>query len=61
MLFLGLGAIPAIPLVVANGHLVSATFNALLLLCVAALWCERERRARLPHPIHFGGEARLAA
>ena len=61
-LFLALtaSAIPLIPLEWTHVGVLTAITNAMLVLCVVALWFERERKA-VPHPVPFGHEERLAA
>ena len=62
-LFLALtaSAIPSTPLMLGHFGTMIAIANAVLLLCVVALWFERERAAPTPQPFPFGHEDRLAA
>ena len=53
-------AIPSVPLVWTHFGVLTAITNVLLVLCVVALWFERERKS-VPHPFPFGHEERLAA
>ena len=61
LLVLWSSAIPELPLVMAGSTVIGAATCGLLLLCVFALWLERERAVPLPEPIHLDGEHRLAA
>ena len=60
-LVLAASAIPSIPLVWAHFGVVTAITNTMLVLCVVALWLERERTRPVQHPVPFGHEERLAA
>ena len=60
-LALAASAIPSIPLLWAHYGVVTAVTNAMLVVCVVALWLERERSRPVQHPIPFGHEERLAA
>jgi len=60
-LALAASAIPAIPLVWGHFGAMAAMTNAALLLCVVALWFERERTKPNQHPLPFDDETRLAA
>jgi len=45
-----------------HSSLMSVATGALMLLCAAALWLQRDRpRAPLPRPLQFGNDERLAA
>ena len=55
------GVIPATPLMVGYFEVIATIANAALVLCMAALWFERERTKPIQHPVHFGDEERLAA
>jgi hypothetical protein len=58
---LAASAIPAIPLVMGHVGAMTAATDAALVLCVIALWFQRERSKPVQHPVTFGGEERLAA
>ena len=62
-LFLALAAsaIPSTPLMLGHFGVMTAIANAVLVLCVVALWFERERTKPVQHPFPFGDEERLAA
>ncbi len=60
-LTLAASAIPSIPLVWAHYGVVNAITNAVLVLCVVALWLQRERTRPVQHPVPFGREERFAA
>ena len=62
-LFLALAAsaIPSTPLILGHFTVMAAVTDAALVLCVVALWFERERTKPVHHPVTFGGEERLAA
>ena len=53
-------AIPSVPLVWTHFGVVSAVTNVMLVLCVVALWFERERKPA-PRQVPFDHEERLAA
>ncbi|HVO27626.1 MAG TPA: hypothetical protein VMW56_28795 [Candidatus Margulisiibacteriota bacterium] len=59
-LALAASAIPSIPLVLAHFGVMTAITNAMLVLCVVALWLERERTSS-HHPVPFDHDERLAA
>jgi hypothetical protein len=54
-------AIPTTPLMMGHFGVMTAVADAALVLCVVALWFERERTKPVHHPITFGDEERLAA
>jgi hypothetical protein len=54
LVLLCLAVIPATPLVWAEGSTIGAIANGLLMLCVAALWCERERSVPTPTTLPAG-------
>jgi hypothetical protein len=62
-MFLALAAsvIPATPLIWGHFGAMAAMTNAALVLCVVALWFERERTEPNHHPVPCGEETRLAA
>ena len=60
-LALAASAIPSIPLVWAHLGVMTAITHAMLVVCVVALWLERERTQQSHHPLPFGDEERLAA
>lgn len=60
-LALASSAIPSMPLVWGSSGVVTTITNMMLVLCVVALWFERERTKPVQHPIPFGHEERLAA
>jgi hypothetical protein len=62
-LFLALAAsaVPSTPLMLGHFGMMTAVANAVLVLCVVALWLERERAKPAQPPFPFGDEERLAA
>jgi hypothetical protein len=62
-LFLALAAsaVPSTPLMLGHFGMMTAVANAVLVLCVVALWFERERAKPAQQPFPFDDEDRLAA
>jgi len=53
--------VPSMPLIWGQFGLMAAIVHLMLVVCVAALWFERERHESLPHPVPFDSVHRLAA
>ena len=60
-LALAASAIPSIPLVWGHFGMMTAITHGLLILCVVALWFERERSKPVQHSFPFDDGERLAA
>ena len=60
-LALAASALPMTPLMWGHFRMMTAVVNAVLVLCVVALWFERERAKPVQQPFPFGHEDRLAA
>ena len=61
LLALATGVIPSTPLMWGHFGVMTAITNAMLILCVVALWFERERSQPVKRSFPFGDEERLAA
>ncbi len=58
---LAVSPLPTMPLIWGQFGPIAAIVHVMLVVCVAALWFERERREPMPRPVPFDTEHRLAA